>query len=121
MITKKQMTIIVVTLGLVLLSFVFPHWTSPNGYGWAVFYPIFHPPVLYTAIDYQTTCIQAGIIIVLGSLILLLMRRRSRLIQLSNIKIRNIRKRSLIIWLGISLVILSFLFPCWEYNEVPPI
>jgi len=110
--TKKQKIIIIITVALVFLSFVFPHWRSEYD-EWASFYPIFFPLNGITIIDFQKTCAQAVAILVLGIIGALLIEKVSRVIN----NLGQIKKRNAVVLLGLLLILLSYLFPCWEYKR----
>ena len=112
--TKAQKVILIITVALVVLSFVFPHWKSERG-GWASFFPVFYPPQRATDIDFQKTCTQAVVILIFGAILLLLIEK---IIKSNNsIKRVKIKKRAVIIVCSICLILLSYLFPCWQQKK----
>jgi len=102
--TKPQKVILIITVALVVLSFVFPHWTNESGGHWASFYPIFSPPNYAPVLDFQKTCIQAIAILILGVVTFLFIGNRRK-------------RQSTAVLFGISLILLSYLFPCWEFKR----
>jgi len=112
MITNRQKTVLGITVGLIILSFIFPYWTTESRTHWVYFYPIFSPPENVTLIDYKNTCIQAIAILVVGVTSTIFIEKVFD--RFSQIKIKMKNK---VVLLGLLLILLSYLFPCWDYKR----